>query len=341
MRQVIIYGLLLALALGGAWYQYTAEPGADADDAVVLVQGKPDDIERVYWEGEDSRVTLTRKHDDHGDYLWVEYVKVQERPVAGPTPLDPDAEGEDAAAPTEKVEKKTIFKASDKGDELLGKLAPMHAIRKLDQVDAEKLQVIGLDDPKEKLVITRDGKDVVIEIGGEAYGTKDRYVRLVDTGDIYLVDDQLLKSLQYARTRLVDRSLWSIDRPDIASIEISADGRSVRVDQKNPDDPQAATWVYADTQEPAEQITTWLDKALKLKGTSYVDPEAEDAPKDLVVRFSMTLIPADGKPETVEVLQEGDDGAWFARSEHTRGTLKVIKATARALAEDVGALVDR
>ena len=355
MRQVIIYATLLVALLVAAWLRWTAEPGADADDVVVLLPGAAEDITAVTWKSKDDEVVFTRKSDAHGDYLWVEHTKWEEKPIAGPElppdpaapPQDPAVPSQDPAAPepvvpvaTERVATRTLFKASAKGDELMASLGPLKAIRKL-EATAEKLTEIGLDAPTETLVIERKGQAVTLDIGGEAYGTKDRYVRNQGTGEIFLVDDQILKNISFARTRMQDRDLWSLARPAIASIRVaSADGRQVEMEQKNADDEAAATWVRRGQETKDEAITTWLDKALKLKGTSTVDLTAADAPKDLQPRFTMTLTPSGkGKPETLEILQDGAEGDWYGRSEHTRATLKLLKAPTRAVNDDLAGLL--
>lgn len=339
MRQVIIYGALLALSLGGAWARWTMEPTGEGEDKVVLLAGEVEQLDSIEWKGEGGQALLTRKTDDHGAYLWVQTVKVEERkaPVTPPgeePPLEPLAEL------TEKVEKKDVFKAGDKGDELLASFSPLHAIRRLDAVDPAKLTEIGLDAPKETLVVTRKGQAVTLSIGGEAYGTKDRYVRNEATGEIFLLDDQLLKNIEFAKTRLPDRDLWSLDRPAITSATVTAGDKSLQAVQKNPDDEAKATWARADAGAGDEQLATWMDKALKLKGTSTVDPEAADGPKDLQLRLSLTLTPSGkARPETLQILQEGPDGDYYGRSEHTRGTLKLLRAPTRELIEDAAALV--
>lgn len=351
MRQVIIYATLLVALLLGAWFRWTAAPVPDANGKVVLLAGDADQIDSIIWKGEDAQATLTRKTDDHGSYLWVSTTKWEKRklptkpPVTDPSADAPDQPVSPAEPATERIERKSVFKASEKGDKLLADLSPLYALRKLDQLDDAKLAEIGLDAPKESLVLTRRGKTTTLSIGGESYGTKDRYVRDEGTKTVYLVDDQLLKTLKYAKTRLPDRSLWSLERPDIARVQVSTgtgtEAMTVQAVQQNPDDAKKAAWVRADAAEGEvdEQLTTWMDKALKLRGTSYVDPEADDGPKDLQPRFSMKLESA-GKalPETVEVLQDGDGGDFYGRSEHTRGLLKLLRSPTRAVVDDVSTL---
>lgn len=347
MRQVIVYATLLVALLLAAWVRWTAEPTPDAAGKVVLLAGDADQLDTIVWKGEDAEATVTRKTDDHGTYLWVEHSKWDERKLEGPPEVEADEDGSlgEAAVElplaTEKLERRTVFKASEKGDELLADFSPLYALRKLDSVDEDKLVEIGLDAPEETLVVTRKGKETTLLIGGEAYGTKDRYVREEASGAIYLVDDQVLKTLQYAKTRLPDRSLWSLGRADIATAVVLRGDAQLELTQKNADDDKKATWVRVGSDVEDEQLTTWVDKALKLKGTSYVDMDDEDAPTDLQARFSLKLVPSGkGLPETLEVLQDGDDGDFYGRSEHTRGLLKLLRAPTRAVVDDVDALVE-
>ncbi|MCB9779654.1 MAG: DUF4340 domain-containing protein [Alphaproteobacteria bacterium] len=340
MREVLIYGGLLAALLVGAWFQHNADPPADDEEGVVMIAGDADDLTRIVWKGDAGTVTIDRKTDDHGDYLWVVHEKEEERTI----PPEVSADGEEPELPLPPPEVETIvtrkvFKASDKGDELVADLSPLRALRRLDDVDDDKRAQIGLTEPTGSLELTRGGKTTTVQIGAEAYGTKDLYVQ-TEAGEIFLVDDQVLKTLEYAQTRLPDRDLWSFDKPGIQRATITMGERSRTVEQKNPDDPKASTWADADGSSD-EQIQTWLDKVLKLRGTTYVDPDDEDAPTDLQLRFSLTLAPSakDDKAETVEILQDGEDGDWYGRSEHTRGTLKLLKAPTKAVAEDVEGLV--
>ena len=339
MRPVIVYATLLVLSLIAAWMRWTAEPSGEGEDKVVLLAGEVEQLESIAWKGKDAEALLTRKTDDHGAYLWVSTTKWEER-KAPPSPPGEEPALQPLPVVTERIERQDVFKASEKGDELLASFSPLHAIRRLEAVDATKLTEIGLDAPEETLVVTRKGKATTLVIGGEAYGTKDRYVRNEETKEVFLIDDQLLKSLEFAKTRLPDRDLWSLERPAIASARISDGSRTLEVAQKNPDDEAKATWARAGSEAADEQLATWMDRALKLKGTSYVDPQAEDGPKDLQPRFSLTLVPAGkGLPETLEVLQDGAEGDYYGRSEHTRGLLKLLRAPTRETVEDVPALL--
>lgn len=354
-KSTFVYGGLLVAFLAGAWFRWTGEPEPDVGDKVVLVQGEKDKLETIQWTGEKDHALIERKSDGQGDYLWVTYTKMEpktkkhgegEEDEERPEPVAPEVAPEvtaeaDPATGQEMVETVKVFKAGEAGDKLLDSLSPMYAIRKLDSVDIppEKLATTGLDAPKEFLELTRKGRTTRLEIGGEVYGTRNRYVRNPASGEIFLVDNEVIRPLKYARTRLPDRTLWSFERKDAAGAVVAdAAGHTVEADQKNIDDQTQAKWVRAAApEETDEQLETWMDKALKLKGSSYADPK--EPPQDLQPRFKLTLRNAKGKLETLEVLQEGEAGDWWGRSEHTRGLVKLLKGPTSELADDVEAVV--
>ena len=362
-RGIATYGLLLTLLLGLSWMDWTSPPEVDIGDKVMLVQGESADLEKIIWKDEGKEeVVIERKTDASGAYLWATHTKWEEpkapkpdpsKPADAATPADPSkatdaAAPADAAAtpaatpeppkPAEKVAKTTVFKAGEAGDKLVDSLSPMLAVRQLTDVPADKLTAYGLDAPKETVEIVRKGRSRVLELGGEVYGSKDRYVRDKESGNIYLVDGELLRPLKFARTRLPDRTLFSLEKDKVATAEVSSGVGSLKITQKNAEDKEKATWVKSSAPDAVdEQLKTWMDKALQLKSTSYVAPD--EVPTELQTRFKLTLKAADGHSETIEFQQAGDKGDWYASSEYTRGLVKLLKGPTSALNDDVAAIV--
>jgi hypothetical protein len=345
MKSVVVYGVLLALSLGGAWAKWTAEPDKDLGTKVMLLDGKVDDIEKIVWTGEKDKAEIEHKSDAQGAYLWVVYTQTKEKvkphPDHGPTPADPAAAPEPPKAeePPELVTETQVFKAGENGDKMLETLSPLLAIRKLSDVDTAKLANIGLDAPKESIEITRKGRTLKLELGGESYGTRDRYARDAATGDIYLLDDETIRPLKFARTRLPDRGLFSLGQEKIASGNIEdATGKKVAFEQKNKDDKAKATWVKATAPDAEDvQLKTWIDQALKLKSTAYANPD--EAPQNLEPRFKLSFTDEKGKSETLEVLQAGAEGDWWAKGDYTRGLVKLLRGPTSQLSLDVGSLL--
>ena len=359
-----IYGGVLVVLLGGAWAKYTAEPALELDGKVILLQGTEEELEGLSWlSDKKDQAVMVKKTDAAGEYWEVTYTKWTEKkapkteplPSEQPAPSEaeapvgpsatPDAAPAEGAPPPEPApepepeptydESTQVYKAGTEAEKLVKSLSPMLAIRKLTALDAEKMETTGLDAPKEFLEITRKGKTIKLEVGGEVYGTRDRYVRDTSTQEVFLVDDELLRPLKYARTRLPDRTLWSVAPQDITKVAITGKDSTVEIAQKNAQDVEKAAWVRADKpDEPNEQLKTWMDKALKLKSTSYAD--TDDTFDDLELKFSMIITDKKGKIETFEVHAKPDGtGDWWGKSEHTRGWVKLLKGPTSSLHEDV------
>lgn len=335
-RAAWINGLLLAVLLFLAWQQWTSEPEVDRGDKVVLLSGDAADITQIRWAGDKSESTLVRQSDALGEYTWVQSTRWTKKPVVAPGPQD--GAPVEVAEP-ERIAKDSVFKASGKIDKLYKDLSPMLALRRLEVTDDAKIAEIGLTEPTATISIVRGSQTQTLDIGGEAYGSKHIYVRRQSDGLVYLVERDLIQTLKNARSRLADHSLVGLARKDIARAVITWSGESLDVTQRNVDDERQARWVLSEDQEQAqEQLTTWMGQALKLKGMRYADPS--DPPADLQTRLSVELIPAKGASQTLEILQVGDGGDWYARSAYTRGLVKVVRSGARGLVDDVQSVIE-
>ncbi len=372
-RTITIYGVLLCAALVASYFSWTAEDTGEPAEGVVLVAAEVDDVEGISWSSEKLQVELEVRSDTHGEYLWVDLVEIKEKPAPRTDPADvidgtdegaadedgPDVHGpddghdhgdDDAAhadpeedEPVEepepemiKEEKRQSFMAGEAGRKLLAKLAPLTAQR-LIEVTGDKAAEFGLDEPKATLTIRRRGKpERVLEIGGEAYGVKDRYVRDLESGKVYLVDDQTFKPLQYAKSRLPERELSPLDEEDITTVTVTDGASKVTLEHENRDDREAQYWALEGETESNETAEAWLDKVFRLRSAGYV--QAEDMPTGLETAFVMTATGEDGTTTSITVsMGSNPDGkeTWYARSDHTRELVKLHKVLASEAAEDL------
>ena len=333
-RAAVISASVLFLASAGAWVEWTSEEPVDLEGKVVLLQGDAETITAVRWISDDSEATISRKQDDRGSYFWVDYTRWSKQL------LPADRSGDDTGEATEEEERtatRSAFKSAAKTDDLMASLSPMVAQRSLDVTQADKLEEIGLTEPSATIEIDRGGRTQKLSVGGEAYGTRDYYVRHEETGKVYLVDRTLIQPLKYARTRLPDRTLFDSERANLSAITISDASRSLDLVHLHPDDAQKAGWASkAEPDVALAQPTTWVNKFLGLKGTRYSDPDAP--PEGLEDRFSVALTDRDVRT-TIAVKQVGSDGDWYAESEHTRGLIKLVRSTASGLTEDLDGLL--
>lgn len=330
-RSILIYAGLLVVSLGASYMHYTADEVAPKE-GVMVIEARKDDLQSVVYEAPDLKVTLEMREDAVGRYPWITVDETKKKKV-------------DGVETTER--KQSRFKGGAAADKLIQSSVPLVAVRRLDNVDDERVASFGLKTPDTKVSYTIGGRTTVFELGGETYGTRDRYVRDVSTGLLYVLDDELFKPLKFANSRLPERSLISPKPEEIDSVTVAQGGTVVSWTQRNKEDKDARYWnrdtPVAEAPAPAEgaaapaaggkdeTFSNWVDKLLKLKSTAYV--QEGDTPTDPQLRFEFT-VRVKGKPdETVQVLQAED--AWYARSNYTRGLVKLARTSAEDLADEV------
>lgn len=313
-KSVYVYAALLALSLGAAWHRYTGGEPVEKE-GVQLLDVKAEELEKVVYTSPDLTVTFELKTDDFGRYGWA---TVEER-----------KKGKEGEPPPEP--KVTTFKTGSAADKLVEAFAPMFALRELTPTtDDATLTSFGLKAPDTTVTVTARGKTTTYDLGGETYGTKDRYARDQATGKLYVLDDEPFKTLKFAGTRLPERQLLASKIEAMSGATLGVGAANATWSQKNRDDKAAAYWERDGGAGKDESFGNWMDKALKLKSTSYV--AAAEMPTDLTPAFDLT-IRADGqKPETLRVQTSGED--WYAQSESTRGLVKLSRGPAKDAAED-------
>lgn len=360
-RSTIIYAVSFLLAMGAAYASWTHEPEGAVDEGVVLLNVKPEELARVEYSGEDFRATLELQEDERGRFAWVETERQTPKRRA-PDPHDPHGHGDphdhedphghdeaDPAAATEgegegdepDVETTTAsFKAGTAGDQLVEDLAPFRVVRRL-EVPADRLAEFGFGDPEtppSKLTLTAvDGRSLELEVGSSGYGRRNVYVRNAEDGQIYVAKKTVVDPLERADTRLPDKRLFGFERADVERVTIATGELSLPLVQRNREDAAAARWTGPDSDEPRESAQNWLDKVFRLRATEYV-PEAG---KTLDLAFSVKFSPEDDEPLVLQVFRgAGDDGepAFFAKSEFTRGLVKLSAPIATDIVEDLATL---
>ncbi|MDP2310253.1 MAG: DUF4340 domain-containing protein [Pseudomonadota bacterium] len=322
-KSVIVFAGLLVLSLGAAWQRYTGGEETPKE-GVVLIDAKAAELEKVVYTSPELTITFEQRTDDFGRYGWV-------------TVEDRKKKGKDAAADAAPVEPKvTRFKTGIAADKVVEAFTPMVGLRKLENVDDAQLTSFGLSAPDTTVAVSAGGKTTVFELGGETYGTKDRYAKNQGDGKVYVIDDEPFKTLKFAATRLPERGLSTSKVEQIDGLSLGVGATNASWTQKNKDDKAAAYWEREGGTGKDETFGNWIDKALKLKSTAYV--QDGEAPADLVPGFDLTVRAAGQKPETIQLLQGGDD--WYARSESTRGLVKLSRGPAKDAVEDAKDVVE-
>jgi hypothetical protein len=327
-RSLIVYAALLVGSLGWAYQTWTHEDELALAEKVVVLPGKPEQLVSIAYRAKQLELTLELRTDEHGRYAWARAVPLTEEGAEPPPP----PEGQ-PPPPTEPEE----FKVGKGGEPVLEGLAPFVAKRRLEGVADADLADLGLAEPEATLEIVREGKEPKrFELGGNVFGGANVYVRDPDDGAIYLVDAKLLRPLQSGARTLPDRDLTGVDERKVARVTLRVGDREASFEQHNPDDVEARYWSLAGKDEESPEATAWVGKALRLRSSQYVP--ASEAPTDLAHAFDFRVEGEGGKAVTVEVLRNFDDEGqeqYFARSEHTRGLVRLPRAAAAEASADL------
>ena len=317
MSSIYVYGATMVLSLGIAFYQWNKPPSTISGEEVVVLYGEEHAIELLTWDSEKDSVEISRKKDDRGEYLWATY--------------------------TDKKKEKdqtTSFKVGKDGEKLFDNFSPMIAIRQLENVAQEKMEEIGLNEPKTTITLTRKGEKSTFSVGSEAYGTKDVYIQHTKNNNIFLLDDAKIRALKFGRTRLPDQRLWELKSENITKLTLSVsferESKSFVIEHKNWQDRQKATWIRQDQPDADnKQLTNWITKFLRTKSKSYASGIDE---KTLTLAFSMKLEAENTPSDEVFIYHDAEKKNWYAKSGHSRGLVTLIKQVISGLHSDMPSL---
>ena len=364
-----IYGGLLVATLGFAWSVRNAEEPKEQGEAKVFDPGAGG-ISVMRWDGEEAVATI--EVSGSGDTLetWVTAGKKEKiktpQPVLGDdddSSDDDDSAGDDdsaaaetsqpAPAPKPKPEvvvtygEPTLrsFPGNETARKLVESFTPLTALREFDNLDAEALAQMGLDEPKGSLVVEASSGTVTFEVGEKAYGSSDTYVRDPANNRVYLVSSKDLSPLRGAENRLVERKLQSFMELDIVAAQLSVQGAPVGAERvhQGRHDKNNSFWSLADTPEDEDTVFGgFLEKALQLRASSY--PTDADKPDDAAVEevFGIAFTGAAGPLGTLRLGRIKDverttdeEIVWkfVTRTERTRQWVVVSSATASELAD--------
>jgi hypothetical protein len=363
VRQIAVLSVALVVSLVASYFTWTDEGEEPTDDVVAVYHATESDLQKLAWKGEDLEVIMERRKDDRGEYLWVESTETkrhkkphdpkedkkegedhEDHPEDHPedpaeTPADPAAPAEAPAAPEPEPEPTvtvTKFVANAQAEETWKAFAPLNALRELEVAGADPA-VLGLQDSKTTLEVVRSSGPVKLVVGGETYGNKDRYVGL--DGKVFLVDDGTLRPLQFASSRLMERSLFPYQESEIDKVTVEIPGgKQLAYVQQNKDDRAKAFWAKAEAPDKTDDVGgTWLGKIFKLKLKDYVEASAVTATLEPVVTYTVSGKDGDWRIELFKVT-EGETTSWYAKSPYNRSLVTLTESLARNVVDDLDSL---
>ena len=198
----------------------------------------------------------------------------------GGTASDAGVSEADGGAPEPEAdyrEETVRFAANENLDELLSKLAPLKAVRRLGKLSPEQLSEFELNDPQGSLELKLSDGSRRFEIGARTFGAGSYYyIRDPASGEAYLLSSKSIRDLDMAQSRLMQRDLHRFEPSEEASAVVTAGSRRLELTQRNRHNPQERVWVQTSTPDSASTaITNWMRQVERLRALAY--PSDDDA----------------------------------------------------------------
>src|SRR5262249_29631759 len=112
------------------------------------------------------------------------------------------------------------------GEKLAESLAPLKAFRNIGRIEGDKAKDFGLDQPEATVTVTLKGSEKKLVIGGPTPGGSDRYVRDAATNEVFAIKGDVVRDLESADMRLVERDLHEWKDTDLQAAKVTAAGKA-------------------------------------------------------------------------------------------------------------------
>jgi len=344
---------ILIVASGASYMSWnnTEESGGDAITNVPVFQANERDVNMITWESPTQSVVATRRTDAKGDYTWIT-VTEQPAPQEAPAPdaeVEADVEDSEAAEATEAppVEEPIVdvpapeptvvsFVGNETSNKLWKNLSPLRALRALPQADAINEDVLAFEATATALTLGKESGRITLEVGGETYGSKDRFVR--NGEQLYLVDDAMFRPLLSPNSQLVEHRLFPVQEADAERVDIRRARQTVGYAQQNKDDRAQSFWSEVSDPDTENQgAGLWIGKLFRLRVKRYVGQPVEGAQP----LFAFT-VHDQAERWDVEILRHTADGqdTYYARSSLTRGVVELTRSLTADIAEDLDSVLE-
>jgi hypothetical protein len=225
------------------------------------------------------------------------------------------------------------LRGNEAAEKLLEQFSPLLAARALGVPDTAKLKEYGLEGGLRRLDVTTTTERLGFAVSSPV-GTGGSYLKTED-GRVFILGGSLVQDLTSAASRLVDRRVHGMHPEDADRIVIHLGTQSRTLVQKR---VGATSKLFTDarTEVPDAYAQGWLDRLNKtvpsdVLGRGEVPPEGEPKVELRVDYFRGTQLLG-----FIELARA--QNAWFARSEHSVGWLRVV-GRAEGLLKDADRVV--
>lgn len=330
MRSVAVHAALLLVALLVAYQTWTREETeGERSRPVVVMDGELEDFRAVRWATETKTLTVERREEGDESYLWGTEV----RRVAG-------ALADSGPAGTPLLADTAEFPVGRDGDELVGLLAPLRALRDMGTVDEGQRVAYGLADTAYYGVLTVELGDRTREfrVGSAVYGGGDRYTAETGGERVWVLPSLIFQKVEGGEGILRERQLHAFALTDVSRVRISTEGGERERVRRRGERPGVLLWTPADAPGETDQtFANFVERVEQLWITRYLPEISLDAlTRILRVDYSGEEGAPLGYLELYrDAAEPGQAPTYVLRTEKTRVPGEAAQAVADRVSEDV------
>lgn len=345
-RSAAVQGALAVAGLVAAYLTWQ-RPEAEKDADVIVLDANRSDLRAIRYE--DGRRTVELAPEK--DLVWIRHTEKPPKPppivaaassdggvvsadggtgtIAAAATADTDA---GTTVPSPAVATQTPpspeprtreYRANEATARVLERVAPLRAVRSLGKLSPEKREELGLADSERVVEIVTSTGTHRFRASEGSVGTP--YLESEEDGRVYIVKSTLLSDLEYAQSRLVDRSLHTFRDSGFDGITITV-GDKRRTLQRSGDKLVTSPGGASD-----DFATNWHDRIWRMIGVDVLGRGEVPAAGEPQVRVRVDYLDGDETIGHIELAEAGKD--IFARTEHTAGWVRLHGNAAQIVAE--------
>ncbi len=200
MRDLRFHAILFGLALVATFLTWSRDISYDAEDVIRVWDRDSLDVLSFSYRIGNVAIRIERRSDQAGNFLWgTEVVEGDER-------------------------RTTEFPVGPDGHVLLGRIAGLRTVRDLGPLSAEVLPTLGIEGSADRLTVRFSDEERELILGGETYGSGQRYAYEPATGMGYVLPREVISTLSNGQGAVRERWLHSFPEDELASVRVHLGG---------------------------------------------------------------------------------------------------------------------
>ncbi|MBI4538931.1 MAG: DUF4340 domain-containing protein [Gemmatimonadetes bacterium] len=283
MRLAVVHALLLAAALAFAYQTWTRDTSArTVAGLATLWERSPNEIAAVSYQADDKTVVVERRSAGEGEFLWGTSFARRRPFAAAAQPAGADTAP--GAKPAETVDT-SEFLVGEEGKRLFEELATLRAVRDLGVVeDTARRREYGLVEPTGRIVIQFRDEARELEVGGDIYGSGDRYVLEPQSGRTYVVSGSLIRLAEAGDLTLMERRLHAFEADKVATVRVRSSTRERTMQRSGGQQFGSSVWTRPETPDQPDQTFANFMQRLEQLWISGYATTLDPSTLSLVVR---------------------------------------------------------